>query len=389
MKPRTLIHYIHSDTSMVTEDVIKIVRRAARSPHSYCLIQAMGCFFPRYFLICIFLLLQRGILGRLVNATIDDQSLSLFYYPEDAWNDSKYPCQKCTAHPDASMAINSTWHDSTFDQDAKISPNEVRRVSTMFNGTAIYVKCILAKTTSSPTGNSDMSFYIDDDLVGQFSHTAPGEPGFEYNVTVYANSSIPPGMHRFTVQNGHVGGSKSLLLFDAFIYSYDDGESDNDISGATTTMSVGTIIGVVVALIVAGVLGITIFLLYRRRRLLLKFGNRHAIREAYRDRRPRVPPSTITPSRTTRAFPSSYHCAPPSTASMSSFVANSCPSMRQGDNWPILDLQRRDHLANTPHNYHTRERGPPDDEEDCDSWSSNGTRLEGSERSVHHEAIER
>ncbi|PBK86299.1 hypothetical protein ARMGADRAFT_1169249 [Armillaria gallica] len=348
----------------------------------------MGSFCLRYFLICIFLLLNRSVLGRLVNTTIDDQSPFMFYSPEDAWNDSKHPCQNCTAHPDASMTINGTWHDSTFDQDAQISPNQVRNVSTIFNGTAIYVRCILAKTTSSPTGYSDMSFYIDDDLVAQFSQTAPGEPGFEYNVTVYSNSSIPAGLHRFTVQNGHVGGRKALLLFDAFIYSYDDGQSDHDDSAATTSMSVGTIIGVVVALLVAGILGTITFLLYRRRRLVLKLGNRHTILEAYRDRRPRAHPSTIAPFRTTHTFPS-YHHAPPSTTSMSSFVANS--SLRQADKRPIPDMQKRDRLVNTtPHNYQSAEEpGPPFDEEDPDIWTFNGTRSEGSERSVHHEAIKR
>ncbi len=117
----------------------------------------MGFFCLRYFLICIFLLLKRSVLGRLVNSTIDDQSLSLFYSPEDAWNDSEHPCQNCSAHPDASMTINGTWHDSTvslihslrrqlftlqvkFDQDAQISPNQVRNVSTIFNGEWQFLK---------------------------------------------------------------------------------------------------------------------------------------------------------------------------------------------------------------------------------------------------------
>ncbi|KAK0486635.1 hypothetical protein EDD18DRAFT_1194613 [Armillaria luteobubalina] len=348
----------------------------------------MGFSCPRYSIICICLLLQLRVLGRLVNTTIDDQSLSLFYSPEDAWNDSKNPCQKCTAHPNASMAINSTWHDSTFDQDAQISPNQVRNVSTIFNGTAIYVSCILAKTTFSPSGDSDMSFYIDDVLVGQFSYIAPGESGFDYNVTVYANSSIPAGMHRFTVQNGHIGGRKSLLLFDAFIYSYDDGQSDHDNSGITATMSVGTIIGVVVAFLVTGILGTIIFLLYRRRRLILKLGNRRPIVEAYRDRRPRAPPSTIPPFTTTWAFPSHHH-APPSTTSMSSFVANDNPSLRQDDKRPISDT-RRDQLVNTtPRSYHAREPEPSFDEEDHDIWSSDRTRSEASVRSIHHESIKR
>ncbi len=155
-------------------------------------------------------------------------------------------------------------------------------------------------------------------------------------------------------------------------------------------MSVGTIIGVVVALLVAGILGTITFLLYRRRRLILKLGNRHTILEAYRDRRPRAPPSTIAPFRTTHTFPS-YHHAPPSTTSMSSFVANSNPSLRQADKRPIPDMQKRDRLVNTtPRNYQNAEEpGPPFGEEDSDICSFNGARSEGSERSVHHEAIKR
>ncbi len=66
-----------------------------------------------------------------------------------------------------------------------------------------------------------MSFYIDSDLVGDFvNNPSPGERGFDYNYTVYSNTSIPPGQHRFTLQNGRVGASQTLTLFDAIVYSY-------------------------------------------------------------------------------------------------------------------------------------------------------------------------
>ncbi|KAK0470409.1 uncharacterized protein EV420DRAFT_1473466 [Desarmillaria tabescens] len=173
----------------------------------------------QYSLFCC-LPLKFSVQGKVVNVTINDQSPSLFYSPEDGWNDSLKPCPGCTAHPNASKAIYGTWHDSTHYPDVGSELSPMPNVSALFNGTAIYVICILAKTTTSPTGNSDMSFYIDDDLVGQFIQATPGEPGFEYNVTVYSNSSIPVGQHRFTLQNGHIGGNKSLALFDALVYSY-------------------------------------------------------------------------------------------------------------------------------------------------------------------------
>ncbi|KAG7448337.1 uncharacterized protein BT62DRAFT_1074813 [Guyanagaster necrorhizus] len=222
-----------------------------------------------------FLLLESSAQGKLVNVTIDDQSPSLFYSPDNGWTNSLLQCTGCTAHPNASRAIDGTWHDSTHDADVEgqVSPNQIYNVSTSFNGTAIYVKCILAETTSSPDGDSDMSFYIDDNLVGQFTKAAPGNPVYDYNVTVYSNTSIPAGQHRFTLQNGHVGGIKSLALFDAFVYSYDDGQLDHNQTGPTTDTgmpSKGPNVSAIVGFSVAGslvlVLGIFTFLLFRLRR---------------------------------------------------------------------------------------------------------------------------
>ncbi|KAK0466367.1 uncharacterized protein EV420DRAFT_826384 [Desarmillaria tabescens] len=158
--------------------------------------------------------------AKLVNVTIDDQSAGWIFSPAEAWNDGA-SCQGCTAHPEASLAVDGTWHDSTFNKDTGSNdyPNQVLNASISFNGTAIYVICILAKTTSSPTGNSDMSFYIDNDLVGEFYQTAPGESGYQYNFTVYSNNSIPDGLHTFKLQNGHVDGIKALVILDAIIYS--------------------------------------------------------------------------------------------------------------------------------------------------------------------------
>ncbi|KAK0470408.1 uncharacterized protein EV420DRAFT_1500511 [Desarmillaria tabescens] len=343
-------------------------------------------------LACILLLLERTVQGRLVNATIDDQNPMLLYSPEDGWRNSNVPCPSCTARPDPSMAINGSWHDSTFDQNAKNSPNKVRNVSTIFNGTAIHVTCILAKTTTSPFGNSDMSFYIDDILVGQFKKTAPGESGFEYNVTVYSNSSIPSGQHKFTIQNGHVGGIKSLLLLDALVYSYDDGQSDSDDVVATkdmTTTYIGTTIGCAIAGVITGILGTIAFLLYRRRRRSRQL-NEHINIEGRINRGLRTPISTISPFRTTQSF-SDYHHPPPTTASVSSFTAASNPSLRNADKRAIPDTHRRVRCENTtPRDYRNAEEGLPSvDEEASDIWSCRGTRAEDPEETIHHERIKR
>lgn len=219
-----------------------------------------------------------------MNVTIDDQSTGLIFSPADAWNNGA-SCANCTARPDASRAVDGTWHDSTFNKNSGSNayPNQVLNVSMSLNGTAIYVICILAKTATSPTGNSDMSFYIDNDFVGEFYQTAPGEPGYQYNFTVYSNNSIPNGLHTFKLQNGHVDGIKALVILDAIIYSYDDGQPDSpnstsgvsDIPPTTVTSSsvaassgtnIGSIVGPAVGVPLALIIGVVAFFLLRRRK---------------------------------------------------------------------------------------------------------------------------
>jgi hypothetical protein len=86
-------------------------------------------------------------------------------------------------------------------------------------GTAVYVQCVLARTINSPSGNSDMSFFIDGSLVGTFVRPAPGTTGYDYDQTVYFNTTLSPGSHTIRIQNGHVDGRKSLLILDRIIYT--------------------------------------------------------------------------------------------------------------------------------------------------------------------------
>ncbi|KAK0233775.1 hypothetical protein IW262DRAFT_1452337 [Armillaria fumosa] len=240
-------------------------------------------------LVFFYLSLEFIVEGKLVNVTIDDQSTELIFSPLDAWNNGT-SCQSCTARPDASRAVDGTWYDSTFNKNpgSNAYPNQVLNVSTSFNGTAIYVICILAKTATSPTGNSDMTFYVDNDIVGRFYQTAPGEPGYQYNFTVYSNDSIPGGLHTFKLQNGHVDGIKALVILDSIIYSYDNGQPDSpssasgvsDASPAAVTSSsvasssttstsgtqIGSIVGPAVAVPLALIIGVVAFFLFRRRK---------------------------------------------------------------------------------------------------------------------------
>ncbi|KAF9448665.1 hypothetical protein P691DRAFT_32509 [Macrolepiota fuliginosa MF-IS2] len=130
------------------------------------------------------------------------------------------------------------------------------KLTTPTQGTAIYVYTILANTKTSPTGDSDMTFYLDGDVVGTFVKNAPGTPGFIYNVCVYANDSLPSGEHFLQIQNGHTDGNKTLLLLDYLVYSTDDnsttvpvptpqGTGSNDLTQNHRRDSGGVIVGAV------------------------------------------------------------------------------------------------------------------------------------------------
>lgn len=64
-----------------------------------------------------------------------------------------------------------------------------------------------------------MTFLIDGQPVGSFSQLPDGATNYDFNVPVYVNTSIPFGVHTFTLENGHVNDTKSLVLLDYIIYS--------------------------------------------------------------------------------------------------------------------------------------------------------------------------
>lgn len=86
----------------------------------------------------------------------------------------------------------------------------------------MYVYCVVAHSSVSPiaNGNSDMTFFLDGQKVGAFVLAPMGEDAYDYNVPVYANRSIQPGLHTVTIQNGRAGDPKSLMLLDYIVYTY-------------------------------------------------------------------------------------------------------------------------------------------------------------------------
>lgn len=198
-----------------------------------------------------------------MNFTIDDTygdpttNRNITYFPKGAWRDG-VKCRNCTAHLEASNVYNvsfnrvidrtrasklttsqRSWTESLFDpspdcgDDATIIPS----ASVVFNGsylvrsshplvlfstyegTAVYVLCAIAQLSWSRPTNSNMTFLLDGQVAGVFLRAPSGPAGYEYNVTVFSQTNLMPGAHNLTIQNGHVNGTRSLVLLDAVLYT--------------------------------------------------------------------------------------------------------------------------------------------------------------------------
>ena len=64
-----------------------------------------------------------------------------------------------------------------------------------------------------------MFFTIDGNTVGSFALAPTNQTTYDYNVLVYSNTGLSSGSHTFTLQNGRVGGAKSLVLLDYIVYT--------------------------------------------------------------------------------------------------------------------------------------------------------------------------
>ncbi|KZT23802.1 hypothetical protein NEOLEDRAFT_1179793 [Neolentinus lepideus HHB14362 ss-1] len=225
------------------------------------------------------------VLAALTNITVDDTSgdpttgAQVAYFPAGVWNVGQ-DCVGCTAHPDPSQMYMGTWHDATFVPATGDDPNStVVSLSVPFNGSAVYVYCVLTFTYDHPAGNSDMQFWIDNDIVGEFELPGNGSMNYDYNFPVYVNESIEAGPHTFRLETGH-NNTKSLVLFDYLVYSYDDGTRNSSSSFQSSSQrshrlgqtrhnlskKLTTIIAVVVSLVVVLLIAaaIILFILFRR-----------------------------------------------------------------------------------------------------------------------------
>ncbi|KAI0090028.1 hypothetical protein BDY19DRAFT_888760 [Irpex rosettiformis] len=167
---------------------------------------------------CVFFL-SAG--GARVNVTVDDAEIDngvsrITYSDPTTWKEGN-GCTSCAAHPSTDNVFDKTWHDTSFPTNGTYG--DLRNASLVFNGSAIYVYCIISHSLDNPFGNSDMTFYIDDEVVGNYALYPNGDPTYDFNVPVYTNDSISPGVHSFRLQGGSIGGQWSIVLLDYIVYT--------------------------------------------------------------------------------------------------------------------------------------------------------------------------
>ena len=88
----------------------------------------------------------------------------------------------------------------------------------MHVGSAIYAFFIVAGTIPNASTLTDLNFELDGSQVGTFLHNPTGPDDYQYNVTGYANTSIPNGPHQLDIIAS--GKSTSIVLFDYAVYTY-------------------------------------------------------------------------------------------------------------------------------------------------------------------------
>ena len=183
--------------------------------------------------------------GRHVNVTIDDQfgdptnGQVIQYSPPAAWR-SGQNCQQCAAKPTpATKAHNGTWMNGIFagtgqnGTSAQIISASVPFIgmlfshhsvlwtqvdNTSFSGTAVFVNVILTGSTSSPNGNSDFTFLVDNVGFGNFRQAPNGDSTYHFDQTIFSLTGLSNSLHTLTIESGH-GGNRSLVLLDSIVYT--------------------------------------------------------------------------------------------------------------------------------------------------------------------------
>ncbi|KAI1790962.1 hypothetical protein LXA43DRAFT_1013838 [Ganoderma leucocontextum] len=160
----------------------------------------------------------------MINRTIDDKN------GDEVTHQVPVTCGISTTPPhgvESDRLFNSTWHDTT------VHPNDPpHTIALSFTGSAVYVFNMIANRHGTTSTETHITFFIDDENVGQYDHTPNDTSDFQYQVPVYTNSTLPYGEHSLKIVAD--GTQLSLVLFDYVVYTTED-DTSSVASAATSS----------------------------------------------------------------------------------------------------------------------------------------------------------
>ena len=162
---------------------------------------------------------------RIINRTIDDTygdeitGIVPSYSNGSVWNQGN-TCMGCHVNRtivDVEEAYDQTWKDSTY------HVGDLEHVISMsFTGTAVYAFTLLANKIIWTTTFTNVTFHIDGEDSGIFTHWPDNTTNILYNVSMFSRTGLPNKAHQFEIRMG--GETDSLLLFDYVVYTSEEVE---------------------------------------------------------------------------------------------------------------------------------------------------------------------
>ena len=195
-----------------------------------------------FLLIALFLSNMHLVASILINRTIDDfygdevTKVPPSYLPIfNGWNQGNL-CDACIIDPataDISQIFNGTWHDSTWHVG-----NPERVISMNFTGVAVYAFVLLVNQVPDRTTFTNLTFRIDGELAGNFTHWADNTTEILYNVPAFGRTGLPSAPHVFEIHAS--GGNETLVLFDYAVYTTEDTSSPSILQSPSSTPTAST-----------------------------------------------------------------------------------------------------------------------------------------------------
>ncbi|KAG7093719.1 hypothetical protein E1B28_007373 [Marasmius oreades] len=188
-----------------------------------------------------------------------DPNVKPVFLPDGTWSQRPNPCSGCNLNPNAELAFNRTWHDTTH-----MESDPTSSVQLSFTGIALSVFCILPPKTAQAITPYDLTFILDGQPVGPpFTRTTDQlTDSYQYNVTVFSMNDLQNKKHTFIMQMANKTIS-TVALFDYASYIYNDQGIISEETGKK--LNLGAILGGVLGAI-AFLAGAAFLFLYARRR---------------------------------------------------------------------------------------------------------------------------